>query len=433
MPPKKASKKKVAEEIAPGDEELARQTLDLQLTLMRLKSDCEREEQSYNEFLIEREKLDYFWRAELRRLDEEKSALRIAQRELQDQEERQFIELKHQQTKLKAARLSNLHEELSELKSGGEAVSHTLSSLLEKQNATHEGLRDARSSGRARQVQNEAFMTATRLTHDEQLTELRLEFDRLGRDLQRAADQKARIVRDQTDAERKKQLAAIEEKKTRQVQEVLGKHAGAFGDIKAYFGEITAANLDLIKRVKEEHSLLKKRELADAKLTADLKTKNALLMEPLKKIEHEVGRLKGELADFEQIRGELDTVKSKVKTQEAELKKLLFQQEVLVQQLDLAAAERDKLFKAFQKGVYDLHERGGLENLAIAKKLEILEDQAARGDAAYDDHVNKLKTEINTVNNQREAVITGFRRELAKHDVHPSVAEAVVNAVPVRR
>jgi hypothetical protein len=231
---------------------------DLQLTLMQLKSDCDHEEQNYNEFLVEREKLDYFWRAKLRRLDEERPALRISQRELQDQEERQFIELKHQQTKLKASRLANLNEELGDLKATGEDTSRTLASLLEKQNSTHEALRDGRGAVRQTQLQSDAFMTAAKLTYDEQLTDLRQEFDRLGRDLQRSADQKARILRDQEDVERKKMLASIEENKTRQVQELLSKHAAAFADIKAYFGEITAANLDLIKRVKEEHSLLKK-------------------------------------------------------------------------------------------------------------------------------------------------------------------------------
>jgi hypothetical protein len=430
MPPKKQAaakpKKKTVEEEAPVDEEQQRQIADVQLTLMRLKADCEREEQNYNEFLVEREKLDYFWRAELRHLDEEQSAFRISQRELQDSEERQFIELKHQQTKLKASRLSSFDSELQSLYKAGQDTSHSLSSLLDKQNATHEGVRDGRTAVRANQVQNEAFMTAAKLNYDQQLSEARLEFDRLGRDLQRSADQKSRILRDQADAERKKILAVIEERKMKQVQELLAKHATAFGEIKAYFGEITAANLDLIKRVKEEHALLKKRELADSKLTADLKTKNALLMEPLKKMEAEVQRLKSELADFDQIRQELNTVKGKVKEQEKELKKLQFQQEVLIQQLEISTNERNELFKAFQKGVYDVHERGGLQNLVLCKKLEILEDQAARLDSnEYQESIEALKNQISQVNNQREAVVAGFERELAKHDVHPSLAHSL--------
>jgi hypothetical protein len=67
----------------------------------------------------------------------------------------------------------------------------------------------------------------------------------------------------------------------------------------------------------------------------------------------------------------------------------------------------------------------------LCKKLHILEDEIARSiDVDYETKLQNLKAEIDSVNNNREAVLAGFERELSKHDVHPSVADSIKKAVP---
>ena len=85
-------------------EEQERQKMELMKDIVRLKSQCELEEKTYNEFLQEREKINYFWIVEKKTLAEKQSEIRNKEREIQDLEERQSIELKMFQQRLKHLR-----------------------------------------------------------------------------------------------------------------------------------------------------------------------------------------------------------------------------------------------------------------------------------------------------------------------------------------
>merc|ERR1712072_1268547 len=92
---------------------------DLQIEAKRLKSQCEGEEKLYNQFLQEREKINYFWIVEKKTLSEKQAELRNKERELQDLEERQQIELKMFQQRLKHLRYHQ-QDEVVELKTDSE-------------------------------------------------------------------------------------------------------------------------------------------------------------------------------------------------------------------------------------------------------------------------------------------------------------------------
>merc|ERR1719146_271336 len=92
---------------------------DLQSEAKRLKSQCEGEEKLYNQFLQEREKINYFWIVEKKSFQEKQAELRNKERELQDLEERQSIELKLFQQRLKHLRFHQI-DEVVELKTDAE-------------------------------------------------------------------------------------------------------------------------------------------------------------------------------------------------------------------------------------------------------------------------------------------------------------------------
>merc|ERR1719217_683810 len=97
---------------------------------------------------------------------------------------------------------------------------------------------------------------------------------------------------------RKMQIAKIEEAKNAHIQSVMAKNQKDFLEIKVYYQEITTSNLDLIKRLKEEHSEIKKRENVDAKQMFDLEQRNKQLKEPLKRAHADVERLQLELEAY---------------------------------------------------------------------------------------------------------------------------------------
>merc|ERR1719171_2629352 len=113
--------------------------------------------------------------------------------------------------------------------------------------------------------------------------------------------------------QRRKQLAKIEEAKNFHIQRVMQKNQKDFQEIKVYYGDITSTNLDLIKRLKEDHHEIKKRENADAKLMFDSEQKNKQLKEPLKRAHADVEQLELQLQAYEEDKKKLAAVKDTIR------------------------------------------------------------------------------------------------------------------------
>merc|ERR1711907_759875 len=92
---------------------------EMQLDAKALREMCEKEEKEFHAFLMEREKINYFWIVEKKSLTEKQADLRNKEREYQDLEERQQIELKMFQQRLKHLRYHQ-QDEVVELKTDAE-------------------------------------------------------------------------------------------------------------------------------------------------------------------------------------------------------------------------------------------------------------------------------------------------------------------------
>merc|ERR1712151_712096 len=176
------------------------------------------------------------------------------------------------------------------------------------------------------------------------------------------------------------------------------------GEIKVYYSEITTSNLDLIKRLKEEHSDIKKRENADAKHMFDLEQRNKQLKEPLKRAHGDVERLTLELQAYAEDKKILAAVKEKIKNAETLLHRMEFQHEVLQQQLITVSKERDQLYANFQQAIYDVQRKSGLKNLILEKKIDAVEEALETTEAQV--------SELLTSSNVDQATATGISQKL---------------------
>lgn len=96
---KKGKKKKSPEEEAAEKAEMERLLLadHCQSTLVQ-KED---EEAKYNEYLLQKDKLNHFWIIAKKDLEDRKSTLRNKERELQDADERMQVEIKELKQRVK--------------------------------------------------------------------------------------------------------------------------------------------------------------------------------------------------------------------------------------------------------------------------------------------------------------------------------------------
>merc|ERR1719364_61855 len=120
---------------------------------------------------------------------------------------------------------------------------------------------------------------------------------------------------------RRKQIMKIEEAKNTHIHRCMQKNMKDFQDIKVYYGDITSSNLDLIKRLKEEHTEIKKREGADNKQMTDLQQKNKQLSEPLRKANSDVERLQEELRLYELDKKRLHELQEELRLYELDKKR----------------------------------------------------------------------------------------------------------------
>jgi len=335
---------------------------------------CEDEERLYNQFLNEREKINYFWIVEKKTLAEKQAELRNKERETQDLEERQQIELKMFQQRLKHLRFHQ-QDEVVELKTDAELAlkleedQHRLTEAEIKKDK-----RTLKVMMKEAEVAQEDFVRMLKLEQDQKMMELRQTFDSKARDLQQKYTQKMRLIREQMETARKNEILRIEDDKNQHILRCMSKNAKEFQDIKVYYGDITSSNLDLIKRLKEEHEEIKKRQSSDAKHMFDLKQKNTQLSEPLRRAIKDVEDLVDELRLYEVDKKKLAEVKEKIKEQEKTYGRLQFQQEALYQHLERVQIERDDVHQKFANSVYEVQQKSGLKNLLLEKKLDTIQE-----------------------------------------------------------
>mmetsp|Transcript_81699 Transcript_81699/g.210340 ORF Transcript_81699/g.210340 Transcript_81699/m.210340 type:complete len:463 (-) Transcript_81699:215-1603(-) len=405
---KKAGKKKnvdpeAAARAAAAEAEEKKRT-DMMKEANRLKLDCEREKKDHDQFLMEREKINYFWIVERKTLTEKQADLRNKMREFQDLEERQQIELKMFQQRLKHLRYHQ-QDEVVEQKTEAELGlklqedHHRITEAELKKDK-----RSLKTEMKESEVAQEDFIRMLKMEQDQNILELRQEFDRKARDMQAQYELRMKTIREDMEKERRKQIAKIEESKNAQIQRVMAKNQKDFLEIKNYYSEITNSNLDLIKRLKEEHSEIKKRETDDAKKMWDLVQRNNQLKEPLKRAHQDVERLEDELLAYQEDKKKLVAVKEKIKNNETLLHRMEFQHEVLTQQLTMVSGEREDLYTKFQHAIYDVQQKSGLKNLLLEKKIDTVEEALETAEA----QVSELLTSANV----DQATSTGISQKL---------------------
>eukprot|EP00416_Gambierdiscus_australes_P039960 CAMPEP_0171103368 /NCGR_PEP_ID=MMETSP0766_2-20121228/58878_1 /TAXON_ID=439317 /ORGANISM="Gambierdiscus australes, Strain CAWD 149" /LENGTH=459 /DNA_ID=CAMNT_0011563787 /DNA_START=89 /DNA_END=1464 /DNA_ORIENTATION=- len=395
---------------------------EMQKEAKRLRELCDREERDHYNFLMEREKINYFWIVEKKTLNEKMADLRNKEREYQDLEERQQIELKMFQQRLKHLRYYQ-QDEIVELKTDGE--------LALKLQEDHHRVTEAeiRKDKRAlkvemkeAQVAQEDFFNMLKLEQDQKILELRQEFDRRARDMQQKYELRMKEIRDEKEKQQQKQIHKIEEAKNAQIQEVMAKNQKDFLEIKVYYSEITNSNLDLIKRLKEEFSGIKQEENDNARKMYDLEQKNKQRKEPLNRANQEVRRKEQELEAYEEDKKKLATVKEKIKQAETQLHRMEFQHEVLQQQLSTVSKERDRLYEKFQHAIYDVQQKSGLKNLILEKKIDAVEEALETTEA----QVSELWASANVDPSTQTAISQKLDQVIAyKNDIVAQLEEEV--------
>jgi hypothetical protein len=383
------------------------------------------EQQLFNEFQQQREKINYFWIVEKKNLEDKKAELRNKAREQQDLEERHAVETKVYKQRIKHL----LYEQQNELTGLKADCNHSLKLDEDAHRGSEAHLKQDRRTLKVSlkevELSHEDFVKSLKQEQDRTITALRADFERRAKELQLTHERRARVLREQLEANRKSEVQRIEQRKDAHIDELLKTHERAFAEIKNYYNDITHNNLDLIKSLKEEVAEMKKKEAADEKLMSEIAQENKRMSEPLKTALQDVERLRTELAEYKTVHARLQAVKAELATVEDRLKQLQWEHEVLGQRYEILAAERAELLDKLHVSVYDVQQKTGFKNLLLEKKVSLLNQEIDKTEGYLTEILHQFNLDpatLGRVQGKVDDVIEAKNRAI--HDLAQQIAQA---------
>lgn len=119
-------------------------------------------------------------------------------------------------------------------------------------------------------------------------------------------------VRNEMETHRKQLIKQLEDKKDDKIKKLTTEHTKKYSDIKAYYTEITATNLDLIKQLKNEIKELHKKEDENKRLLAQIEKERKELVEPYELLKLEIKKYREDLLEQEKIIKEKTKIKAEI-------------------------------------------------------------------------------------------------------------------------
>ena len=165
--------------------------------------------------------------------------------------------------------------------------------------------------------------------------------------------------------ERAQKIKQIEKKKNDKIEKLTNNHLKKYGDIKAYYADITAQNLDLIKTLKNTINDLRRHEEQDKKLLQQIEKEFKNLNDPLRALNEEIKMLKEMKVENENIVNQKAEIKKAIEAAEIFFRKLEYEYEVKFQQYQFLKKERDLLYGKFNDCIYEIHQKSGLKVIFI--------------------------------------------------------------------
>ena len=413
---KKAAKKKKAKVAAAPiltKEEAEKAALVTEVQQQQLR--MLREKQLEDRYYQERGRLQEFWELEKDKYRTLKREKATRQRELEDTEEVNGMEIKVWKRSMKHL----IHEFQSETTAQRHELKAGLK-ILEGDNLESAALH--RVDRRALEVQrkgmefeNIGLVTALKQEQDRQITELREEFERRTREMQQRWQKKMQRARKTLEDERKLAIQRIERRKDAQTQAEMAKHKEAFEAIKHFYSGITTDNLEQIKALKEEVAVLRKKEQLDRRKITEIRRHNQTrIEEPNRRARDDIERLRNEEADYTKEQRELNGRKKKLLGFENELRSLDWEREVMQQRFEQVKQERDELESEFQRCVFEVKQRAGFKNLLLERKMGAMDTVLASKTAALNEVLTQANIEKFAPTGGRTDVILGEKDARAR-------------------
>jgi len=196
----------------------------------------------------------------------------------------------------------------------------------------------------------------------------------------------------------KVEIHEIEERKNQHINELIRNHEAAFAELKAYYNEITAENLNLIRAQKQRLEELKASAKVNDKLIAEIKGKNKAMEDPIEKNTKLRDDLKYALRLHEKDIMSLDNLRIKFRTLKEKIVKTEREQDLIDAKYAQVIKEKKDLEDRFETIALEVKNRSEAKNVVLSQKLEVLRDKVEARDAQIQQILRNAQVDPQVVN-----------------------------------
>jgi myosin heavy subunit len=341
---------------------------------------------------------------EKKKRDEAKMLLRNKLAQKQDLEEKHNFEVKIYKQKVKHL-LQEQQSQMTDVRFDSEIMLRLVED--NHRQIEHEQMINTRAikvSKKQMELAHLDLVRAIKVEQEKKFMALRMDFERKAEDLKASFEQKMSVVMSECDEKRKYDVNRLENKKITHIQKLMAKHKKDFDDIKNYYRDITHANLERIKQLKEEVQKLKDEDAGLQKQVNNITRINKKLSKPLEENKKKVDELKSIHANYQQEVVELKEVKEKLKDLEEVSKNVSWEYEIMNQKAEKLKIERDELRRRLETSIYDVQQKAGFRNIVLDKKIQAMTQDLEKTEAAL--------SEVLASTNLQPGVVVDIRHSL---------------------
>lgn len=347
-----------------------------------MKANILMEKKLLNDSQQQKERIEKFWALEKEKRDDLTMLLRNKLRQKQDLEEKHAFELKVYKQKVKHL-LYEEHTHMTDVRLDNETALKLLQDeQRDKQHEANLHLRSVAVVRKEMELRHLDLKKAIRQEQEKKIMHLRQEYERKADELKALFEKKMKEVRDEFEGKKKADIERIENRKNDHIMRLMAKHKQAFDDIKEYFSDITRANLELIKTLKEDVGDMKKKERDIQKGVVEINRIHKKRSKPLDLYKHLQTDLEKKLEVYHQEKQVLQRSKEQLVVAEERVKNQRWEHEIFEQKFELVVKERDTLRTRLSKTIYDAQQKIGFKNLLLEKKIEAINQDLEKTESA---------------------------------------------------
>jgi len=363
------------------EEESEYDTMDLEMlreVVPMLRQQLDKAMLDRNYVQLERDSIQQFFDISHRDVTELELNVQSKEREMEMLEDNHRVELRVYQQKVKHLEYEHRNNIKDIVKEG--------TSLLEDEQKAHEGrereLLRSKEQLKFEQLElelvNSSKVGEMRQQADRQLLKLRQQFDDGLNELTSRCESRLRQLEVNLELRRRVEVHEVEERKNQHINDLVKNHKKAFGQMKAYYNDITGGNLQVIKDLQKKIAELKERAINNKKMLLDYVQENQKLSEPLAMVTAEIAELQALLRERTKDQMALRNAHSRLAAVGKNCTDFRREQESLEEEYFKVERERDQLYNSFEENVERVQQQSEFHNQALAQRLRAAESSAER-------------------------------------------------------